>query len=149
MWRSGLKWGVDQPLVMYPCVPFSFIFSHFGQFSDKNGCFWGWHWSQDCSIFQIAVESRYVPTNLWRGPIPKIWVFLHFQLFSAISASFQLKWLFLQLILKLRLLNISNYSRNATILLKMRGQPISGDVTLPTYPIFLPFQPFSAILGCF
>ena len=31
----------------------------------------------------------------------------------------------------------------------MRGQPTYGDVTLPTYPIFLHFQPFSAILANF
>ena len=49
----------------------------------------------------------------------------------------------------LRLLNISNYNRNATILLKLRGKPTYGEVPFPIYGIFLHFQPFSAILANF
>ena len=51
--------------------------------------------------------------------------------------------------LKVRLLNISNCNRNATILLKMRGHTTYDEVPFPRYGIFLHFQPFSAILASF
>ena len=62
MSRFWLKWGVYQHQRMRHCggMAFSFIFSLFSQFLAKYGCFWKWNWSQECSIFQSAIEmSRF------------------------------------------------------------------------------------------
>ena len=49
----------------------------------------------------------------------------------------------------LELLNISNYNKNAMILLKMRGQATYGEVSFPRNNIFLHFQLFTAIFASF
>ena len=82
-------------------------------------------------------------------PFPRYGIFLHFQPFSAILVSFQLKWLVLELISKLVVFNISNCNRNIPLSPKMRGQSTYSDVPFPRYGIFLHFQPCSVILASF
>ena len=81
-------------------MAFSFIFIHFSQFLAKNGWFWKWNWSQECSIFQSAIEmSRFwLKWGVYQhqrmrhcGGMAFSFIFSHFSQFLAKNGCFW-KW---------------------------------------------------------
>ena len=126
-----------------------FFLSHFSQFSAKMADFEGGSEVETVPFFNLHQKCLDSGQNegsisFWRCVVVKI---QHFPLFSAISASFQLKWLILKAILKSRVFPFSIFIRNVSTLVRMRGQSASRDVSLPIYGIFLYFQPFQPVFS--
>ena len=135
--------------VIWDFPSFSFIFSHFSQFLAKMADFEGDFEVESVSFFtlhQKCIDSGQNEGSIsfWRCVVAEIW---YFPLFSAISASFQLKWLILKASLKSRVFSFSIFTRNVSTLARIRGKSASGDVSLPRYGIFLYFQPFQPVFS--
>ena len=75
-------------------------------------------------------------------PLPKYGTLGVLSQFSPVKPVFSYHWLFLGVIMKSVMFNISNCNIKLTILVKMRGLTMFGVMPLPRYGISRHFQPF-------
>ena len=146
MYRFWLQWGVNQLFTMLHSrdMVFSLFSATLATFLTPNGWLWGWYWSLEFPIFQNTIEMHQLRLKWGVNQLLTMWHSRNmvFSPFSAILAIFSQKWLILRVTLKSRVFNISIYNRNASILVRMRGESASDDVAFPRYGIFPYFQPF-------
>ena len=89
----------------------------------------------------ILVKTRGQPTSD-DIPLARYDIFHVLLIFQPV---FQPKWLFLKVIMGLRQFDFSNCNRNVPIVVKMRGQPTSDDLSLVRYDIFLILLRFQSV----